>query len=185
MISTGQTSETLRLLAFVCWQVHRNLGISEVLMTPVVAGSAIGAAALTVGRGAFAAVGNGLSFAAELVQAASGTAADAPGSSNVKNDAAQAAIKLRTDELRERIQRQLAAAGINLSQPLELTSNGQGGIAVAGSHPQQAAIEEALGSDVLLERDFNQLASDYSQFAEASGAGDLPATLTIAIPSNP
>jgi hypothetical protein len=127
------------------------------------------------------AVGNGLSFVAELAQAVGGTGASAPDSGKGTGGAAQAAIKLRTDELRERIGRQLAAAGINLSQPVELTSNGQGGIAVAGPHPQQAAIEDVLGSDVLLERDFNQLAGDYSQLAETNGAGDLPPTLTIAV----
>jgi hypothetical protein len=151
-------------------------------MTPVAVGSAIGAAALTVGRGAVGAVGNGLSFAAELVRAASGGSADAAQAQGRQAEAAKAAIKSRTDELRQRVEQQLAAAGVQLSQPVDLVSNGQGGIAVAGPHPQQAAIEEAVGSDVLLERDFNQLASDYSDFAAASGDAELPASLTIAIP---
>src|SRR6266850_2506001 len=128
-------------------------------MAPVAVGTAIGAAALTVGRGALGAVGNGLSFAAELMRSASGTAGS-PSESTNRQANARAAIEQRGAEMRERIRRQLAAAGLNLSEPVELTSNGQGGIAVAGAHPQQAAIEEALGSDLLLERDFNQLASD-------------------------
>src|SRR5438445_6364353 len=124
-------------------------------MTPVAAGTTIGAAAVTVGRGALGAVGNTLSFAAELVRSATG--ASTPPQNSVDPAAAvRAALKTRTDEMQLRIQQQLATAGIQLSDPVQLVSNGQGGIAVAGPHPQQAAIEEALGSDVLLERDFNQ-----------------------------
>src|SRR4051812_8825721 len=128
-------------------------------MTPVGIGTAVGAAALTVGRGALGAVGNSLSFAAQLIGAAGGEPAQTPEKSG--RDAA--VIKQRTDEMRQRIERQLAAAGVQLTQPVELVSNGTGGIAVAGSHPQQAAVEEVLSSDVLLERDFNQLAGDYSE----------------------
>lgn len=153
-------------------------------MTPVALGTAIGAAALTVGRGAIGAVGNGLSFAAELARAAGGMSSSPSGAESRQAEAAQASIKLRSDELRERIERQLAAAGISLSEPVELESNGQGGIAVVGAHPQQAAIEAALGSDVLLERDFNVLASDYGDFVEAAGAGDMPPTLTVTVPKS-
>jgi hypothetical protein len=143
-------------------------------MGPAAIGSAIGAAALTVGRGAVGAVGNGLSFVAELARAAGGDSANLAEANST--DAVQEAIKLRCDELRERIQRQLAEAGIQLFEPVELVSNGQGGIAVAGSHPQRALIEEALGSDVLLERDFNLLANEYSEFVTGSGM------LTISLP---
>ena len=146
-------------------------------MGPAAIGSAIGAAALTVGRGAVGAVGNGLSFVAELARAA-GDETSSRAEAN-PTDAVQEAIKLRCDELRERIQRQLAEAGIQLFEPVELVSNGQGGIAVAGSHPQQAVIEEALGSDILLERDFNLLANEYSEFVTGSGM------LTISLPKSP
>lgn len=150
-------------------------------MGPVAVGSAIGAAALTVGGGALGAVSNGLSFAAELFKAAGGGANTA----EAKNDPVtlqKAALQQRTDALRAQLQQQLSAAGISLSQPVELVSNGQGGIAVAGAHPQQAAIEAALGSDVLLERDFNQLNSDYGDFVAGGSATDLPSSLTIKIP---
>jgi hypothetical protein len=149
-------------------------------MGPVAVGSAIGAAALTVGRGAIGAVGNGLSFVAELARSAGGDFENR--AETDQTGAVHEAIKLRCDEIRERIQRQLAEAGIQLFEPVELVSNGQGGIAVAGTHPQQAAIEEALGSDVLLERDFNLLASDYSDFGEGSEAGDVGPVLAITIP---
>src|SRR3954468_6455568 len=150
-------------------------------MAPVAVGSLIGGAALAVGTGALSAVTSGLSFPTELFRAAGGgTAAD-----ETKNDAValqKAALQRRADALRDRIQRQLAAAGIAFSQPVELVGNGQGGIAVAPPHPQQAAIESALGSDVLLERDFSQLASDFSDFRESGNAADLPPTLMITLP---
>src|SRR5262245_16413264 len=118
-------------------------------MNPVVLGSAIGAAALTFGRGAVGAVGDGVSFATELVRGENSQTNAAQES----EQAAQTALKLRCQELSDRIGRQLTAAGIPLSEPIELVSNGQGGIAVASDHPQRAAIEAALGSDILLERD--------------------------------
>ena len=102
--------------------------------------------------------------------------------SSEQSQAARDQLKLRTDDLAARIRRQLASAGIDLFEPVELVSNGQGGIAVAGPHPQQAAIEEALGSDVLLERDFHLLATDHRDLAEQLPTAALPPTLTISIP---
>src|SRR5262245_45359830 len=124
-------------------------------MGPAAVGTAIGAATLTVGQGAIAALGSGLSFLAQLTSATK----DA-GSETQRKTASSSyeVIKLRCDELQQRIQWQLAAFRIRLSKPVELVSNGQGGIAVAGSHPQAAEIEAALASDLLLERDFNLLA---------------------------
>ena len=146
-------------------------------MSPAVLGSALGAAAVTVGRGAATAVGNGLSFASELLRAAGAPATSQPPAA--AND--RIALTQRIDELRERIRKQLAATGISLTQPVELTSNGAGGIAVAADHPQRGAIEEALGSDFLLEHDFNQLASDYNDFIAQHGASDLPTTMSVTI----
>jgi hypothetical protein len=153
----------------------------EALMGPVAVGSAIGAAALTVGSGALGAVSNTLSFASELFKAAGG-GGNAPESKADPIALQKALLQQRSDELRARIQQQLSAAGISLSQPVDLVSNGQGGIAVAGAHPQQAAVEAALGSDVLLERDFNNLASDYSDFVASGNAAGLPSSLTVTIP---
>jgi hypothetical protein len=181
MIPTRQTSGSLRLLAKGLLAAVASSRAIEAHMTPVAVGSAVGAAALTVGSGALSAVGNGMSFAAELVRAASGSAPASAEANPLQSNAAQVAIKARTDELSRRIQQQLAAAGIDLFEPVELVSNGQGGIAVAGSHPQQALIEQALGSDVLLERDFNQLAGDYRDFVEQARAGESPPVLTITV----
>ena len=73
----------------------------------------------------------------------------------------------RLESLAARIKQQLAEAGIDVSQPLTLTDDGLGGIAAQG-HPQRAAIEELLESDVLLLRDFDRLHDDY----EAAAASD-------------
>jgi hypothetical protein len=180
MMLTGQFRETLRLLAF---DSQRFLIVTsiEASMGPAVIGSAIGAAAVTAGRGAASAIGDSLSFAAELLRAAGGSAASTKDSTE-KSHAARDQLKLRTDELADRIRRQLATAGIDLFEPVELISNGQGGIAVAGPHPQQAVIEEALGSDILLERDFHLLATDHRDLSEQFPATDIPPTLTITIP---
>jgi hypothetical protein len=147
-------------------------------MLPAVLGTAVGAAAVTAGRGAAAALGNGLSFVAELAKAASGAAspesAGQPGS-------AGSAVKQRVAELTERIRRQLAAAGVKLTQSVELVSDGLGGVAVEGSHPQRSDIERAIGEDVLLERDFARLAVEYSELTMQHGADGRPAALTISI----
>jgi hypothetical protein len=139
-------------------------------------GTAIGSAAVAIGRGVAAATGDGLSFAAELLKAAGGAAsADQPAA----DESALAGLKQRISELTQRLQRHLTACGIRLSQPAELFSNGQGGIAVAGGHPQQAAIAEALADDVLLESEFNRLAYDY---AEAVGGGESGAMSVVVSP---
>ena len=152
-------------------------------MTPVAAGSAIGAAALTVGRGVLGAAAGGLSFAAELTRAA-------VGDGNSRTTAAAGDSKLgealqsRRDELAERIQRILAERNIALIEPVELVSDGMGGIAVCAGHPQQAAIEEALGHDLLLERDFQQLAMDWRELSD-TGRTEGPSELRIAISKQP
>jgi hypothetical protein len=150
-------------------------------MGPAAIGTAIGAVAVTAGKSAVGAVGNGLSFAAELLRAVGGSTE--PNAQAVEQSrAAKDQLKLRTDELADRLRRHLASTGIDLFEPVELISNGQGGIAVAGPHPQQAAIEEALSSDLLLERDFHLLANDYRDLSEQLPTADIFPSLTITIP---
>ena len=74
----------------------------------------------------------------------------------------------RNAEMRDARRRELAEAGIDVSQPLTLTDDGLGGIA-ALDNPQRAAIEELLESDYLLLRDFDRLQDDY-ETAAASDA---------------
>jgi len=153
-------------------------------MLPALFGTAAGAAAVTVGRGAAAALGNGLSFAAELAKAA-GSPLGAPVSSAKKAGGLPTELSQRISELTDRIRRHLAAAGIKLAVPVEFLSDGLGGISVAGSHPQQGAIERAIDSDVLLERDFARLATDYREHATQHANGELPPTLRIALSDAP
>jgi hypothetical protein len=127
-----------------------------------------------VGHGASQALGNGLSFAAALLQGNSSPAAAAQA-------AAKTQLQQQADALSSRIQQQLAAAGIQLQQPVELTSDGDGGIAVAAGHPQQAVIQQLLSSDYELEHDFNQLAVEYDELSAATGSTSQPAGLTVVV----
>jgi hypothetical protein len=140
-------------------------------------------AAVTLGRGAAAAVGDGLSFAAQLLQAVGGESPQRPADEKADRESAHSFLLRRIDELAQRIRRQLASAGFSLSKPVELAANESGGIAVAGLHPQQSSIEQILSGDVLLERDFDRLSADYAEFVGQHGAGDLPQVLTLVIPA--
>src|SRR3954465_5535838 len=110
-------------------------------MGPIIAPVAIGAAALTLGRSALNAAGNGMSFAAELLRGAAGDSSKSQVATAAQTQ--RSILKAQMDKTQQRLKKQLASAGIQLTQPAELISNGQGGIAVAGPHPQHAAIEEA------------------------------------------
>lgn len=121
----------------------------------------IGAAGIGLARAATAVVGEGLSFAAELARGSN---------SELQPDQAEQPreqMQRRIEAFAARIKQQLAEAGFDVSQPLTLTDDGLGGIA-ALDHPQRAAIEELLESDVLLLRDFGRLQDDY----EAAAASD-------------
>jgi hypothetical protein len=150
-------------------------------MSPVAIGSAAGAAALTVGRGALGAFGNGLSFAAELVRASTGEAIGRPQDSTSPAKAVRQDLQRRMDELRARIHQTLAAAGIGIDPPATLISDGQGGIAVAEPHPHRDAIQRVMGNDFLMERDFNALAGDYQDFLDSGQGTDLPASFALTV----
>jgi hypothetical protein len=132
----------------------------------------IGAASIGLARAATAAVGEGLSFAAELAR---GSKAD---EQPAKAEQQRNELERRIEAFAARIKQQLADAGIDVSQPLTLTDDGLGGIAAA-NHPQRAAIEELLEGDFLLLRDFDSLKDEY----EASAADEFQ--LSIAQPASP
>jgi hypothetical protein len=154
--------------------------------------SAIGVAAFGAGRdvaamaarGLGASLESGLRFAAELTRAGvealggqdqqAGKTESARGASQTDNSSAAVGwIEQQMAALRDRIVQTLAAAGIVLAQPVELVPDGRGGIAVRGAHPQAGRIEEALSRDLLLERDFTELArqvaGDFGGVADLSG----------------
>jgi hypothetical protein len=117
----------------------------------------LGVAGIGLARAATAAIGEGLSFAAELMRGE-----EPPASTSVEQEPGE--IPQAINALVSRIKKQLAAAGIDVTQPLTLTSDGLGGI-TAGDHPQRAAIEELLESDVLLLRDFERLKDEFETSA--------------------
>ena len=135
---------------------------------------------MTVGRGVLSATAGGLSFAAQLAQATAGMA-DTTKAAADQQASVQATLEARLDAMRQRIERHLAERGIQLQAPVELMSDGLGGIEIASPHPPQAALHDALGSDVLLERDFNQLLADCRDFSEDSG---LPLAASLTIPKS-
>lgn len=149
-------------------------------MLPALLGTAAGSAAVTIGRGAAAALGNSLSFAGELAKTASSSIAPADSSSK-QAGGLPAELSQRISDLTERIRRHLAAAGVQLSKSVELVGDGLGGIVVGGDHPQQGAIERALGEDVLLERDFARLAGDYRECVAQHEIAGSPAMLTLVV----
>lgn len=140
-----------------------------------------GVAASGLAKTAVQAVNQGLSFAAELAKSATadGKAADEEASRLAEMRSDHAA---RIAEFADRIRRELEAAGIDLEEPIEVTSDGLGGVKLAGDHPQRAAIEELLATDVLLQRDFQRLANEQESLAAASdGAAEA---LSITIPAS-
>jgi hypothetical protein len=154
------------------------LGSQAKAMGPLTLSAAIGAAAVG-GRVAAGAVSEGLSFATELLRGASGAEASADEVAGEPNRSA--GLLQRIAALADRIRQQLAAAGIGLSQPVELVSDGLGGIALAGPHPQQAAIEDLLASDVLLQRDFNNLRREHEALRAEPECCGLPATFSVMV----
>ena len=127
-------------------------------------GSILGSALVTASRGAASAVGDGLSFASELLRAVGGQPTEAPKEAEAQA-AAQEAITAQIDALRDRIRKQLSAAGIKLKQPVTLASDSLGRIAVAGTHPQADEIAAALDTDIVLAGDFQDLAGGDDAFS--------------------
>ena len=119
-----------------------------------------GVAAASLAREAVSAVGNGLSFAAELVRQGRGEpAATAAGPSELTTAREQFTAAL--SQFARRLRQHLEAAGLAVSGPIELAADGLGGIAVGGRHPQGGAIEALLAADESLREQFASLAAGY------------------------
>lgn len=129
----------------------------------------MGAAGIGLARAATSAVNDSLSFAAELAQGLAPSEESSATSEPTAAEREQEQLRQRIEALANRIKQQLAAAGVDVTQPLVLTSDGLGGIA-ATEHPQRAAIESLLESDVLLLRDFERLKDEYAAAAGASSS---------------
>jgi hypothetical protein len=127
---------------------------------------AAAAATASLAKGAARGISEGFSFAAEL---AKGNRETTPSvAAKITAPSLPAELKEAIDRFAELIRQRLAAAGIDLAQPVTLTGDGLGGIKVATSHPQAEAIESLLAEDAQVADAFHQLAARY-QAAMAGG----------------
>jgi hypothetical protein len=130
-------------------------------MTPLTMLPLVGVAAGVLGRGLSNALSDSLSFAASLRQGEAEEeqpAACEPANLAASEQTFQAAL----DRFRDHLASQLTAAGVNLSGPIELQSDGLGGVQVAGDHPQRAQIEQAISGNFSLQQEFQALSGQYA-----------------------
>ena len=66
-------------------------------------------------------------------------------------------------DFQELIKRRLAAAGVDISQPLELSTLNESGVKVSGDHPDWAKIEQIFDEDPALRDDFHKLADVFAR----------------------
>lgn len=128
-----------------------------------------GIAAATLAQGAVAAVDRGLSFAAELLRPSKPTEVAA---ANSKNEITGQKFEQAVRDFARRLQERLAMAGVSSSQPIELVSDGQGGVQVSGDHPERALIEQTLNGDQQLLTEFQKLADQCRQLAPSEEERD-------------
>ena len=121
-----------------------------------------GTAALSLAGQTVGAIGNGLSFATELLRQDndSARAASPPPPIDLPRPPAQSKFEQALREFVTRLRQRLASAGIDLSGPLVLESDGLGGIQVGGDRIDESAIEQAIADDGQLAAEFNQLAEE-------------------------
>jgi hypothetical protein len=65
-----------------------------------------------------------------------------------------------------KLRQRLAVAGIDLTGPLEVTSDGLGGVQVGSERADRAAIEQALSGDEQLLAEFHNLAEQHQALAD-------------------
>jgi hypothetical protein len=123
--------------------------------------------------------------------------ADALKSAGGANDSANASGKTAADsllevrrqadtslaELSKSLQQVLKDSGVDTSQPIRLECDGQGGVKVAGNHPDREKIERALAENPELASKFQSLAAEYQQLhsAEKQGTSDAGAAAVFGI----
>lgn len=124
-------------------------------------------AASQLARSAAGAASQGLSFLAELTRpAAEEVTASKP--------AEPAGDQARINSFIETLKRELAAAGVELAEPLELIGDGEGGIAIQPDHPQRNVIEDLLSRDAFLQHDMRELLAENPQLSINIPAGSEP-----------
>jgi len=124
----------------------------------------VGTAAAALGREAAKSMSDTLSFAATLASGPAEVVKEPEIAKTAASDAdCKAACEQAVERFRESAYQRLTAAGVDLSQPIELQSDGLGGIQVAGEHPDRALIEQTLSGDLNLQQQFRSLAEKYAQ----------------------
>ena len=119
--------------------------------------------ATTLARGAAQALGESLSFAATLGNFGASTETEAAAENAAQLADQERGFHLAAEKFRELLQRALSAAGVDLTVPLEIKSDGLGGIQAAGDHPDRRLIEQVLSGDTSLQQQFQSLANDYAK----------------------
>lgn len=84
------------------------------------------------------------------------------------DESAERLRKLQSEiaEFQRQLARRLAAMGVDLSTPVELKSDGQGGVLVDDPHPQRVAVERLFAQD-------RELTAEFAYLAAACGAEDV------------
>jgi hypothetical protein len=126
-----------------------------------------GTAALSLARETVGAIGNGLSFATELLRqdndASQATqTAGAPSSIELPPSAAKEKFQQALHDFVARLRQRLASVGIDVGS-LELESDGLGGVQVGGDRADRSAIEQVLSADEGLLAEFNAWPSSTSR----------------------
>jgi hypothetical protein len=133
-------------------------------MIPATLSSVSSSAANAVSSG-IQRIRDGLSFSNVLTQTPAKDAssvATSPHSEIAANDL-RTQLETSLKKFRDAILRRFAGAGIDTSVPVQLHSDGLGGVNVAGQHPDRLAIEQLFASDEELTSTFNQLAAQHAQ----------------------
>ncbi len=112
-------------------------------------------------------------FAKLLASAHAPTSVDEPATDAHETGDLRRTAEQTLADFSERLQRQLAERGISTTLRFRLEGNGQGGIRVAGDHPQRARIEQAINSDPQLLATFQYLSATHSLLAAAERHSEL------------
>ncbi|MDX1948783.1 MAG: hypothetical protein SFU86_25570 [Pirellulaceae bacterium] len=126
-----------------------------------------GIAATTLARGASAAVESGLSFLSQLGGGESPTSKSPAAATPDRQE-----FEARLRDFAHQVQQRLSASGAGSTGPLELVSDGLGGVQVSGDHPDRARIEQVLSGDAALLARFQQLADEAKQLNPAENSPD-------------
>lgn len=106
-------------------------------------------------------VGSAFSFLEQLRTGASNSEALAPVSP--ETGTLESKLSASLQQFHDQVIRRLAAAGVDVSLPIELSLNAQGQLAVTSAHPDLLRIEQELNQGGEFSAAFSQLAQQHAQ----------------------